>query len=172
MFVYVNENDVTLNVSFANDTEEMPSNVSIQGFKNGAKVLVNDKVVIDLADAVPFDVIRRPFIYQKNNKLNVTFQDDIPVESPEVIIDSISDSEVSVTANGTTIKLKYDKSGASIIEEETETPDPDPEPTPKPDPEPVPDPDPEPVLEPDTELVEDDTPEQEVEITEEEVVEE
>ena len=144
MFVYVNEKDASLNVEFANNSAKTPSIVSLQGFKNGAKVLVNAETVVDLENAEKFDTIRRPFVYQLNNKLNVTFQDNIPVETPEVTIDEISDDEIELVANGTTVRITYTKDGAEVVTESEPIPDPEPTPTPIPEPTPNPDPDPEP----------------------------
>jgi hypothetical protein len=113
MFVYVDDKAATINVAFNAKAPVENPEVVIQGFKNGAKVLVNGAVAIDVADAEKFDSIRRPFIYQKDDKLNVTFQATSPVEAPEVVIDSIADDKVSITANGTTIRVTYTNEGAT-----------------------------------------------------------
>ena len=116
MFVYVDDKAATINVAFNAKAPVENPEVVIQGFKNGAKVLVNGAVAIDVADAEKFDSIRRPFIYQKDDKLNVTFQATSPVEAPEVVIDSIADDKVSITANGNTIRVTYTNEGATILD--------------------------------------------------------
>jgi hypothetical protein len=113
MFVYVDDKAATINVAFDAKVPVENPEVVIQGFKNGAKVLVNGAVAVDVADAEKFDSIRRPFIYQKDDKLNVTFQATSPVEAPEVVIDSIADDKVSITANGTTIRVTYTDEGVT-----------------------------------------------------------
>lgn len=113
MFVYVDNKTATINVAFNAKAPVDSPEVVIQGFKNGAKVLVNGATAIDVANAEKFEIEKSPFIYQKNDKLNVTFQATAPVETPDVVIDSIADDKVSITANGTTIRVTYTDEGAT-----------------------------------------------------------
>ena len=113
MFVYVDDKKATLNVAFNTQIPVEAPEVVIEGYKNGAKVIVNGATAIDVENAEKFETIRRPFVYQKNDVLNVTFQDNMPVEVPEVTIDAIADDKVSITANGKNIRVTYTPEGVT-----------------------------------------------------------
>lgn len=113
MFVYVDDKKATLNVAFNTQIPVEAPEVVIEGYKNGAKVIVNGATAIDVENAETFETIRRPFVYQKNDVLNVTFQDNMPVEAPEVTIDAIAEDKVSITANGKNIRVTYTAEGVT-----------------------------------------------------------
>ena len=113
MFVYVNETNATLNVAFNTNVPVESPEVVIQGFKNGAKVMVNGAVAIDVANAEAFETARRPFVYQRDNKLNITFKAAAPVETPEVTIDAISEDKAEIVANGNSIRVTYTDNGVT-----------------------------------------------------------
>lgn len=114
MFVYVDDKKATLNVAFNTQVPVEAPEVVIEGYKNGAKVIVNGTTAIDLAGAEKFDEMRRPFVYQKNDVLNVTFQGNAPVDAPEVVIDAIAEDKVSITANGNNIRVTYTDEGVTF----------------------------------------------------------
>ena len=113
MFVYEDDKKATLNVAFNTQTPVEAPEVVIEGYKNGAKVIVNGATAIDVENAEKFETIRRPFVYQKNDVLNVTFQDNMPVEAPEVTIDAIAEDKVSITANSKNIRVTYTAEGVT-----------------------------------------------------------
>ena len=113
MFFYVDDKKATLNVAFNTQIPVETPEVVIEGYKNGAKIIVNGVTAIDVENAEKFETIRRPFVYQKNDVLNVTFQDNMPVEAPEVTIDAIADDKVSITANGKNIRITYTNEGVT-----------------------------------------------------------
>lgn len=113
MFVYVDDKKATLNVAFNTQIPVEAPEVVIEGYKNGAKVIVNGATAIDVENAEKFETIRRPFVYQKNDVLNVTFQDNMPVETPEVMIDAIAEDKASITANGKNIRVTYTAGGVT-----------------------------------------------------------
>lgn len=112
MFVYETNN--SLNVTFkGNATVENPE-VVIKGFENGATLIVNGEEVVSVADAKEFENSAQTFVFEKGNKLAITFKGVAGMETPDVTLDETEPGVVNVEVNGTPVVLNYTDEGVTI----------------------------------------------------------
>ena len=96
MFIYENGNSLNLTL-VSNKPVENPD-VVIKGYKNGAAVVVGE-VVYGVKNGEEFDGKANLLVYEKDDKLAITFNGPCGIDSPEVTINSIGDDKYELVIN-------------------------------------------------------------------------
>lgn len=111
MFVYERGN--SLNLTFKNMPVENPE-VVIDGYENGAEMSVNRKKVVSVDGAKEFDGKAKTLVYQKDDKLMITFHGVEGMKNPEVTLDETTKGTVDFVVNGTPITVVYDDESVDV----------------------------------------------------------
>lgn len=131
MFVYEKGN--SLNLTFEGRLPTDTPDVVIKGYSDGATLTVNGTTYG--TGSTEFEGKAKTFVYQKDNKLMITFHGIAGMSDPEVILDEVAEGTVVATVGGTNITMQYDDTNitvgenAAIIEELSSEVDPIPEAT-------------------------------------------
>ena len=122
MFVYENENSLNLTLT-GNKPVETPD-VVIKGYENGASLTVNGAEIVSVADAKEFEGKAKTFVYQKDNKLVVTFRGIAGMADPEVTIDETAANTYAVVVNGEAVTIVIDGDTVTATKDTTEVEEP------------------------------------------------
>ena len=101
MFVY--EKDNSLNLTFTGSIPVENPDVVIKGYEDGATLTVNDTVFGK--GSKEFEGKAKTFVYQKDNKLMITFRGIAGMSDPEVTIDDLGNDNYEVVVDGEPITL-------------------------------------------------------------------
>lgn len=96
MFVY--ERDNSLNLTFKGSIPVENPDVVIKGYEDGATLTVNDTVFGK--GSKEFEGKAKTFVYQKDNKLMITFRGIAGMSDPEVTIDDLGNDNYEVVVDG------------------------------------------------------------------------
>ena len=127
MFVYENGN--TLNLTFKGQLPVENPEVVIKGFEDGATLTVNGTVYG--SGSKEFDKKANTLVYQRDNKLAITFHGVKGMSTPDVTLDEVSDDVIDAVVNGVAVKLTFTESGVTaedvaqpinVVEPEVEEP--------------------------------------------------
>ena len=107
MFVY--EKDNSLNLTFEGSIPVKNPDVVIKGYQDGATLTVNGTVFGK--GSKEFEGKAKTFVYQKDNKLMITFRGIAGMSDPEVTIDDLGNDNYEVVVDGesTTLAIKENK---------------------------------------------------------------
>ena len=107
MFVY--EKDNSLNLTFEGSIPVKNPDVVIKGYQDGATLTVNGTVFGK--GSKEFEGKAKTFVYQKDNKLMITFRGIAGMSDPEVTIDDLGNDNYEVVVDGepVTLVIKEDK---------------------------------------------------------------
>lgn len=107
MFVY--ERDNSLNLTFEGSIPVENPDVVIKGYEDGATLTVNGTVFGK--GSKEFEGKAKTFVYQKDNKLMITFRGIAGMSNPEVTIDDLGNDNYEVVVDGeaTTLAIKEGK---------------------------------------------------------------
>ena len=101
MFVY--EKDNSLNLTFTGSIPVENPDVVIKGYEDGATLTVNGTVFGK--GSKEFEGKAKTFVYQKDNKLMITFRGIAGMSDPEVTIDDLGNDNYEVVVDGEPITL-------------------------------------------------------------------
>lgn len=135
MFVYERNN--SLNLTFTGNIPVENPDVVVKGYEDGATLTVNGTVFGK--GSKEFEGKAKTFVYQKDNKLIITFRGIAGMSDPEVIIDDLGNDNYEVVVDGeattlaikegkveitTEVEVKNNKTEEPVVEPETpsETP--------------------------------------------------
>ena len=107
MFVY--EKDNSLNLTFTGSIPVENPDVVIKGYEDGATLTVNGTVFGK--GSKEFEGKAKTFVYQKDNKLMITFRGIAGMSDPEVTIDDLGNDNYEVVVDGesATLAIKENK---------------------------------------------------------------
>lgn len=107
MFVYEKEN--SLNLTFKGSLPVENPEVVIMGYEDGATLTVNGTVFGK--GSKEFEGKAKTLVYQKDNKLAITFRGIAGINDPEVTIDDLGNNNYEVVVDGevTTLSIVDDK---------------------------------------------------------------
>lgn len=107
MFVY--EKDNSLNLTFEGSIPVENPDVVIKGYEDGATLTVNGTVFGK--GSKEFEGKAKTLVYQKDNKLMITFRGIAGMSDPEVTIDDLGNDNYEVIVDGepTTLVIKEGK---------------------------------------------------------------
>ena len=101
MFVY--EKDNSLNLTFEGSIPVKNPDVVIKGYQDGATLTVNGTVFGK--GSKEFEGKAKTFVYQKDNKLMITFRGIAGMSDPEVTIDDLGNDNYEVVVDGEPVTL-------------------------------------------------------------------
>lgn len=101
MFVY--EKDNSLNLTFTGSIPVKNPDVVIKGYQDGATLTVNGTVFGK--GSKEFEGKAKTFVYQKDNKLMITFRGIAGMSDPEVTIDDLGNDNYEVVVDGEPVTL-------------------------------------------------------------------
>ena len=96
MFIYENGN--SLNLTFEGNIPVENPDVVIKGYEDGATLTVNGTVFGK--GSKEFEGKAKTLVYQRDNKLVITFRGVEGMNDPEVTIDALSDNNYAVVVDG------------------------------------------------------------------------
>ena len=114
MFVY--EKDNSLNLTFTGSIPVENPDVVIKGYKDGATLTVNDTVFGK--GSKEFEGKAKTFVYQKDNKLMITFRGIAGMSDPEVTIDDLGNDNYEVVVDGEPVTLVIKENKVELTTEE------------------------------------------------------
>ena len=122
MFVY--ERDNSLNLTFEGSIPVKNPDVVIKGYEDGATLTVNGTVFGK--GSKEFEGKAKTLVYQKDNKLVITFRGVEGMNDPEVTIDDLGNDNYEVVVDGeaTTLAIKEGKVEITTEVENNKTEDP------------------------------------------------
>ena len=101
MFVY--EKDNSLNLTFEGSIPVKNPDVVIKGYQDGATLTVNGTVFGK--GSKEFEGKAKTFVYQKDNKLMITFRGIAGMSDPEVTMDDLGNDNYEVVVDGEPVTL-------------------------------------------------------------------
>ena len=113
MFIYENGN--SLNLTFTGNTPVENPDVVIKGYEDGATLTVNDTVFGK--GSKEFEGKAKTLVYQKDNKLVITFRGVDGMNEPEVTIDDLGDNNYAIVVDGEATTLAIKDGKVEITEE-------------------------------------------------------
>ena len=114
MFVY--EKDNSLNLTFTGSIPVENPDVVIKGYEDGATLTVNSTVFGK--GSKEFEGKAKTFVYQKDNKLMITFRGLAGMSDPEVTIDDLGNDNYEVVVDGEPITLVIKENKVELTTEE------------------------------------------------------
>lgn len=107
MFVY--ERDNSLNLTFEGNIPVENPDVVIKGYEDGATLTVNGTVFGK--GSKEFEGKAKTLVYQRDNKLVITFRGIAGMNDPEVTVDDLGDNNYAIVVDGeaTTLVIKDGK---------------------------------------------------------------
>ena len=101
MFIYENNN--TINLALSSSKPVTNPDLVIKGFQDGVKVTVDNvsygKGSVEFTKKAPL------IVYQKDNKLAITFKGVVGMDDPEVTIDKLTDTSYSLVIDDVNVTL-------------------------------------------------------------------
>lgn len=113
MFVY--ERDNSLNLIFEGNIPVENPDVVIKGYEDGATLTVNGTVFGK--GSKEFEGKAKTLVYQKDNKLVITFRGVEGMNEPEVTIDDLGDNNYAIVVDGEATTLAIKNGKVEITEE-------------------------------------------------------
>lgn len=107
MFIYENGN--SLNLTYKGQLPVENPEIVIKGYEDGATLTVNGTVYG--SGLVEFEKKANLLVYQRDNKLAITFHGVAGMSNPEVTLDEVAEGVIEVVVAGTVVKLTFDESG-------------------------------------------------------------
>lgn len=132
MFIYENGNSLNLTLT-GNKPVETPD-VIVKGYKNGASVTVGESVY-GVKNGEEFEGKAKTFVYQRDNKLAITFKGVAGITDPEVTIDDIGSDCYAIVVSGESVTLSVVEDKVVVVAEEVQDPAPVAEPVKEEEPE-------------------------------------
>ena len=114
MFVY--EKDNSLNLTFEGSIPVKNPDVVIKGYQDGATLTVNGTVFGK--GSKEFEGKAKTFVYQKDNKLMITFRGIAGMSDPEVTIDDLGNDNYEVVVDGEPITLAIKENKVELTTKE------------------------------------------------------
>ena len=111
MFVYENGN--SLNLTFKGNIPVTNPEVVIKGYKNGATLTVNGTVYGNGNEE--FEGKAETLVYQKDDKLMITFLGITGMTDPEVVIDDLGEDMYEVALRSTIVTLHIVNDGVEVV---------------------------------------------------------
>ena len=112
MFIYENGN--SLNLTFKGNIPVDNPEVIIKGYTNGASLTVNGTEVVSVSNPEEFDCKAKTLVYQKDNKMMITFKGIDGMNDPEVTLNEVTKGTVEVVVNGTPVTLTYTDTAVEV----------------------------------------------------------
>lgn len=103
MFIYENGN--SLNLTFKGNIPVENPEIVIKGFVEGASLTVNGET-FGIAEGTEYTEKSKTLVYQRDNKLMITFRGISGMSNPEVTIDDLGEDNYSVVVSGESVTLK------------------------------------------------------------------
>lgn len=117
MFVYEKGN--SLNLTFKGSTPVDNAEVVIKGYEDGATLTVNGTVYGN--GTKEFEGRAKTLVFQRDNKLMITFKGIAGMEDPEVTLDETKKGVVNAVVCGTAITINYTEEDVTVGEQTTES---------------------------------------------------
>lgn len=115
MFIYEKGN--SLNLTFEGSIPVENPDVVIKGYEDGATLTVNDTIFG--SGSKEFEGKANTLVYQKDNKLVITFRGVAGMNEPDVTIDDLGNSSYEVVVSGVSTILTIVDNRVEISTEET-----------------------------------------------------
>lgn len=119
MFIYENGNSLNLTLT-GNKPVETPD-VIVKGYKNGASVIVGESVY-GVKNGEEFEGKAKTFVYQRDNKLAITFKGVAGITDPEVTIDDIGSDSYAIVVTGEAVTLSIVEGKVVVVSEDVQEP--------------------------------------------------
>jgi hypothetical protein len=117
MFVYEKGN--SLNLTFKGSIPVDNPEVVIKGYEDGATLTVNGTVYGN--GAKEFKGRAKTFVFQKDNKLMITFKGIAGIKNPEVTFDETEKGVVNAVVCGTSVTINYTDEEVTVGEQIAES---------------------------------------------------
>lgn len=115
MFVY--EGKDSLNIALTSNVPVATPDIVVKGYKNGAAVIVGDNIY-GVKSGEEFERAPKTLVYQKDNKLAITFNGVLGMSAPDVTVDELEPGLFALEASGEAVTLSIAEGKVHPVTEE------------------------------------------------------